>query len=117
MTNDLMRDLIENRIPGHETPKAVWVTITPEVHQLAAPPKTGAYADWMQMMDRAMTRAYENLLHAAMGAVQTTHFTAMQQQPPTDPRERALRAKQERGTGPVVRTKDRGLVTKYKEKS
>lgn len=117
MTNDLMRDLIENRIPGHETPTAVWAVITPVVPEWSKPPEPDAYADWFQQIQADINRAYENLLHAAMGAGRTTHFTAMQPQPPTDSRERALWAKQQRGTGPGVGAlKERGRVTKYKEK-
>ena len=30
-TNDLFRDLLDNRIPGHETPTMVWVNIMPKI--------------------------------------------------------------------------------------
>lgn len=31
MTNQLFRDYLDNRIPGHETPKMVWVNIMPKI--------------------------------------------------------------------------------------
>lgn len=30
MTNDLFRDYLDGRIPGHETPRTVTITVTPE---------------------------------------------------------------------------------------
>lgn len=31
MTNQLFRDLLDNKIPGHETPTTVWVDIMPQI--------------------------------------------------------------------------------------
>lgn len=73
MTNDLFRDLLENRIPGHETPTVVWVNITPEIRSTFIPRHQGQSA--FDAIQQQVNRAYENLRMAAMGGLRTTFFT------------------------------------------
>lgn len=51
-TNDLFRDLLDNKIPGHVTPTTVWIDITPRFdfqphsnsHCVTADPRARALA-------------------------------------------------------------------------
>lgn len=104
MTNDLMRDVIEGRIPVAR--------------------RTLAEADLRPFFD-AMTAAVTPIIeaHNQFAAAVSAFAQAMQRAgviatpPPADPRERALRAKQRRGNGPDVGAlKERGRVTKYQTK-
>ena len=72
MTNDLFRDLLDNKIPGHVTPRTVWVTITPELPERHVTPEVDTYTEWFQQMQLSINRAYENLLKAAEGAFRSS---------------------------------------------
>lgn len=170
MTNDLFRDLLDNRIPGHETPMMVWVNIMPEIRSTFIPRHQGRSA--FDAIQQQVNKAYENLRMAAMGGLRTTFFTGewidygwrrgltglertrfndavekmaranlwtrdecavmlgkimdvaekaelepLHQDPPADPRARALWAKQQQGHGPAMTPlRVRGRTTHYKEK-
>lgn len=105
MTNDLMREYIKDGLGmkmqpwQHEFMQALMDDAQQPSPALAAmqaiQPRAGYEIDWISVDGTNDIRA----VHV-----------------PADPRERALWAKQRRGTGPVVPAKERGLVTKYKEK-
>lgn len=103
MTNDLMLEVIEGRLP--ETPRQRRERVMADVQKGIIP----------------MVDALNNFGHAMSMTAWQIQIMARAMAPkrnePADPRERALRAKQQRGTGPVVPVRERGLVTKYKEKS
>lgn len=121
MTNDLMRDVIEGRIPMpfEHYPRRYLLGVELLPWQ----------EEYLKRMLPKVHQTLDNMSHAELGGMRISyhphpHASPVngwdnwgKTEPPTDPRERALRAKQERGTGPDVGAlKERGRVTKYKEK-
>lgn len=106
MTNDLMRDVIEGRIPMPTKPKPP--TFEESMQR---------FADIAGEAVAYVISTFEKIAEVFSGEDSQSNYALVPAPPPADPRERSLRAKQVRGTGPVVEGRDRGRVTKYKEKS
>lgn len=87
-TNDLFRDLLENRIPGHETPTAVWITIMPRtgiffLPKLADPTaptvaELNAGIDLSQVVTIGVDAAWENKRAARNRAIADAAAAASQ---------------------------------------
>lgn len=100
MTNDLFRDLLDGRIPMPSKPKPPTIA---DAFQ--------AIFDMVGDVVREIVAAYQPLIESLqdLGVIATP--------PPTDPRARALWAKQQQGHGPAVTPlRVRGRTTHYKEK-
>lgn len=110
-TNDLFRDYLDNRIPGHETPRLAFVELTIEWDD----PQSITYMDTLLPWQRKFWRALLDPL--TIVATTTQGDFTLSPTPPADPRARALWAKQSRGTGPIPEPlRTRGRNNHYKEK-
>lgn len=107
-TNDLFRDLLEGRIVVRTQDERIREAATKLVQAAGI-----AFTDAADMLTRftetiALTAPQIKMLGKALG---------IPEQPPHDPRERALWAKRNRGTGPnATPLRVRGRTTHYREK-
>lgn len=61
MTNDLFRDLLENRIPGHETPRTVTISITPEINTMSIHGNQYTRTEYAALMQAAVNNAWARM--------------------------------------------------------
>lgn len=124
MTNDLFRDLLDGRIEVRSTFAAGG--LIPKIKSNGRP-VTLSYGHW-QSVERSIGQASDGIrsMAEAMGlvgiaaqeaVVTIRQLTSTFNDPPADPRARALQHKQHQGTGPAVTPlRVRGRNTHYKEK-
>lgn len=100
MTNDLFRDLLEGKIP------------------LPSKPKPPTIADAFQSIFNMVTDVYREIAAAYQPLIETLQdIGVIATPPPSDPRARALWAKQQQGHGPAMTPlRVRGRTAHYKEK-